>query len=80
MKQMTFTPCFIEKNFTKKCGQNVSSDAQEAVRAEYKGDRERRKMRYCNQYWGLLGLGKGLRKPAGKAFSAGSLNQEQTRS
>lgn len=48
--------------------------------AEYKGDQEWMRRRYCNQYWGLPGRGWGLTELRGGTCSAESLNQEQTRS
>lgn len=56
------------------------SEAQEALKVENKGDQERMKIRYGDQYWEHPGQTWGPRKPARRTFSAGSLNQEQTRS
>ena len=52
-----FHPYLFEKDFKKKSGQKMSSDAQEAVKVKNKRDQEKMKIRYCDQYWGLPGQG-----------------------
>ena len=58
----------------------MRSEAYEVLKVENKGDQERMKIRYGDQYWERPGQTWGPRKPARRTFSAESLKQEHTRS